>query len=599
MNKIGNVISSSPELIRIQMEGKDTLEKHKTQLQVGSFLKIEDGNHNYAVATIKNLTGQYNEKEDGPNWIFIIEASPIGVLTNENDLLIFSRGTQVLPVPTELVYTFEDNDLKSIFSEGGGDFNFRIGSLSNNQKIPFYIDGDKFFSKHIGVVGSTGSGKSCAVASLIQNIVGISESKNIFKGSIKNSHVLIFDIHSEYSSAFTMEREEEFSLNVLTVDNLCLPYWLMNSEEIESLFIESNEQNSHNQVSQLKRAVILNKEKFNPKVENITYDSPVYFSINEVYNYICNKNDLTVYEKDSKLYLATFDFDEEYKEDLLFSKINFEKATGNAKHKIFDEKVSKYGGFTGDFERFISRFETKLHDRRLKFLLSPELPPLKEIRSKDFETILKQFLGYNNKANISIVDLSGIPFEVLSLTVSLISRLMFDFAFHYSKMMHSKNKTNDIPFLIVCEEAHNYIPKDNAFEFKASRKSIERIAKEGRKYGLSLMVVSQRPSEVSDTIFSQCNNFLSLRLTNKNDQGYIKALLPDGANGLVDLLPSLGQGEAFIVGDAILMPSLVKLPRPSPEPSSASIKVYKEWNSVWKEAEFNKLVERWGKNSDN
>ncbi|HDM8406165.1 TPA: ATP-binding protein, partial [Yersinia enterocolitica] len=163
----------------------------------------------------------------------------------------------------------------------------------------------------------------------------------------------------------------------------------------------------------------------------------------------------------------------------------------------------------------------------------------------------------------------------------------------------SKNKTNDIPFLIVCEEAHNYIPKDNSFEFKASRKSIERIAKEGRKYGLSLMVVSQRPSEVSDTIFSQCNNFLSLRLTNKNDQGYIKALLPDGANGLVDLLPSLGQGEAFIVGDAILMPSLVKLPRPSPEPSSASIKVYKEWNSVWKEAEFNKLVERWGKNSDN
>jgi DNA helicase HerA-like ATPase len=595
MNSIGHVLSSSPELVRIQVEGKKVLEENKEKLQVGSFLKITDGNTNHAVATIRNLTGQYIEKGEGFDWAFIIEASPVGVLSIVDGELKFSRGTQVLPVPTEEAFTFEENDLNTIFAANSKNFNFNIGTLSSNSKIPFFIDGDKFFSKHIGVVGSTGSGKSCAVASLIQNAVGINSGKNKNKDEIKNAHIIIFDIHSEYKSSFTIEQSELFNLNLLNVDNLCLPYWLMNSEELESLLIESNEMNSHNQVSQLKRAVILNKERHNPKVKDITYDTPVYFDIKEVYNYIYNKNNLTIYEKDSKTYLASLTKRVEYDEQLLWEKIEFERSTANSKHKDFDEKVQKYGGFTGEFERFVSRFETKLHDKRLRFLLSPELPDNKDVKTDDFEKILQQFLGYANKANISIVDLSGIPFEVLSLTVSLVSRLMFDFSFHYSKLMQKVGKKNEIPFLIVCEEAHNYIPKDSSSDFKASRKSIERIAKEGRKYGLSLMVVSQRPSEVSDTIFSQCNNFVSLRLTNKNDQGYIKSLLPDGANGLIDLLPSLGQGEAFIVGDSVLMPSLVKLPIPIPEPSSASINVYQEWKSPWKNVEFDKLTNRWRK----
>jgi DNA helicase HerA-like ATPase len=262
---------------------------------------------------------------------------------------------------------------------------------------------------------------------------------------------------------------------------------------------------------------------------------------------------------------------------------------------VLDAKVSKDGGFIGDFDWFISRLETKLNDTRLTFLLNPLTENNEIYKTKDFEEILRQFLGYIEKSNVSIVDLSGVPFEVLSLTVSLISRLIFDFAFHYSKLKHKLDETNDIPFMIVCEEAHNYIPRIGGAEYKASKKSIERIAKEGRKYGLSLMVVSQRPSEVSDTIFSQCNNFLALRLTNRVDQSYIKALLPDSSSGLIDLLPSLNQGEAFIVGDAVLMPSLVQLPKPSPEPKSASVSVYTEWSSAWKDVAFDKVVERWRK----
>ncbi|WP_444888840.1 ATP-binding protein [Microbulbifer sp. JMSA008] len=592
MSKVGHVLSSSSDKISVRVGDLKTLEENKVNLQVGKFLKIEDGNHNYAVAIINNLTAQNAEKDGAVEWSFVIEASPIGALINNDGILEFKRGIQVLPVPTEIAHTFGTEDLSIIFS-GEGDFGFEVGSLSGNPTVPFCINGDRFFGKHIGVVGSTGSGKSCVVSSLIQNAVGIVDAKNSNMDNQKNSHVIIFDVHSEYSSAFTVDDSEKFSLNKLDVDNIRLPYWLMNAEELESVFIESNEKNSHNQVSQFKQAVILNKEKHNPGLDKVTYDSPVFFSIEEVYNYICNKNNLTVYEKNSQKYFATLDEEIEFNEERLWQKIDFVSSTGNAKHKVLEAKVSKDGGFNGEFDRFISRLETKLNDKRLTFLLKPIKGDGTAFKTKDFGVIIKQFLGYIDKSNVTVVDLSGIPFEVLSITVSLISRLMFDFAFHYSKIRHAENQTNDIPFLVICEEAHNYIPKSGGTEFKASKKSIERIAKEGRKYGLSLMVVSQRPSEVSETIFSQCNNFIAMRLTNRVDQNYIKALLPDSSNSLIDLLPSLNQGEAFIVGDAVIIPSLVQLPKPNPEPKSASINTYKEWAESWKEITFDKIVERW------
>ncbi len=594
MSKVGHVMSSSPDKVSIGIGDLKTLEENKTDLQVGKFLKIEDGNHNYAVAIINNLTAQKSEKDGELQWSFVIEASPIGALINNGDTLEFKRGTQVLPVSTEVAQTFGTEDLSIIFSSGSA-FGFEIGTLSGNPNVPFCINGDRFFGKHIGVVGSTGSGKSCAVSSLIQNAVGIANGKNSNREIQKNSHVIIFDIHSEYSSAFTVDDDDNFRLNKLDVDNINLPYWLMNAEELESIFIESNEQNSHNQLSQFKQAVILNKEKHNPNLDNVTYDSPVFFSINEVYNYIFNKNNLTVYEKNSVKYFATLDDEIEFDENCLWEKINFVSSTGNSKHDVFKEKVSKDGGFNGEFDRFISRLETKLNDKRLAFLLKPVKSDGETFKTDDFSEVIKQFLGYIDKSNITVVDLSGIPFEVLSITVSLISRLMFDFAFHYSKIRHAEGKTNDVPFLIVCEEAHNYIPKIGGAEFKASKKSIERIAKEGRKYGLSLMVVSQRPSEVSETIFSQCNNFIAMRLTNRVDQNYIKALLPDSSSSLIDLLPSLNQGEAFVVGDSVIIPSLVQLPKPNPEPKSASIDTYKEWAESWKDITFDKIVERWRK----
>lgn len=590
MIEIGKVLESSPNSILVEIKDEKIFETQKKDLQIGKYIEISDGNLNKVISIIQNIKSSVSN--DPTNSLkFVLSTQPVGYIEDSK----FTRGASLIPSPTEPVYVIEQGSLDIIFNSNE-DFNFPFGKLIQN-KIEFKIDGNKFFSKHIALVGSTGSGKSCTVSKILQDVVGISNNKNLNISSQKNSHVIIFDIHSEYKSAFDLHSDEKFTLNVLDVDSLKLPYWLMNSAELETLFIEGNENNHHNQVSQFKKAVILNKERHNPLLKDkVNYDTPVYFDIEEVFNYINNTNNLTVFNKGGKTYFALLgDSENEYNFDLLWDALEFEESTGNGKHDTKGYKIAKFGGFNGEFDRFVSRFETKIRDKRLKFIMKPETEESTYYKTEDFEIILKQFLGYIDKSNITIIDLSGIPFEVLSICVSLISRLVFDFAFHYSKLKHKIDDQNDIPFMIVCEEAHNYIPRTGGAEFDASKKSIERIAKEGRKYGLSLMVVSQRPSEVSETIFSQCNNFIALRLTNTNDQNYVKALMPDNSNAVADILPNLGQGECLIVGDAVLIPSVVKLDMPNPEPKSQSIKFIDEWNNDWKDAEFENVIKRWKK----
>lgn len=587
--EIGTVLESSPSIIQVGIKDEKIFEENKKELQIGKYVEISDGNLNKVISLIQNIKSTVSNDS---SLKFILSTQPIGYIEDGK----FTRGASLIPSPTEPVSVIEKSSLDLIFNSNK-EFNFPFGKLVQN-KIDFKIDANKFFSKHIALVGSTGSGKSCTVAKILQDVAGISNSKNINNTQQKNAHIIIFDIHSEYKSAFNLDKTENFTLNALDVETLKLPYWLMSSAELESLFIEGNEMNHHNQVSQFKKAVILNKERHNPILKDkVTYDTPVYFSIQEVFNYISNINNLTVYSEGGKTYFATLPVSSriEFDNDKLWTLMIFEESTGNSKHDVIGVKVSKSGGFNGEFDRFVSRLETKLSDKRLKFIMNPKNPKGVDFKTDDFEELLKQFLGYIDKANITIIDLSGIPFEVLSITVSLISRLVFDFAFHYSKLKHKDDKLNDIPFMIVCEEAHNYIPKSGGAEYNASKKSIERIAKEGRKYGLSLMVVSQRPSEVSETIFSQCNNFISLRLTNVNDQNYVKALMPDNSNAIADILPNLGQGECLIVGDAALIPSTVKLDKPNPEPKSQSINFQDEWQTDWKDIEFGDVIKRWKK----
>ncbi len=585
-NSIGQVYSSELNLIIVRVEDLAKIEQVKDSLGIGSLLKIKNGNLDNIIAIIQNV--KMVDVTDSQTCKLDLYCQPIGSLSDNT----FERGVKKIPMPCEEAYLVDTELLKTIF-EDNEEFDFVAGKLVQNPEIKAMLNGNNLFSKHIAVVGSTGSGKSCVVAKLLQEAIGIENAVNKNKAQQKNSHIIIFDIHSEYTSAFKLVEDESFSLNILDVDKLKLPYWLMNSEELEDLFIESNENNSHNQVSQFKQAVILNKKKYNGEnFDDINYDSPLYFSMEEVYNYISNMNKEVIGKTAEdgnrpKLRNGTLI---DNREDYYFAEIQefVETSTATA------TKASN-GPFNGEFNRFCSRLETKLSDDRLSFLLKSKNDISEDFTSNDFEQIIKQFIGYINKSNITVVDLSGIPFEVLSITVSLISRLIFDFCFHYSKIKHTEELLNDIPTMIVCEEGHNYIPKSNEAQYKSSKKSIERIAKEGRKYGLSLMVVSQRPSEVSETIMAQCNNFVALRLTNSNDQSYIENLLPDSVGSICDVLPILKPGEALIVGDAALMPTIVQLDMPKPRPKSETVDFLKEWKENWKEVAFNDVIQRWRK----
>lgn len=588
---IGHVLESSALSITVRMEFEQ-FEKNKDNLRIGKYLKISVGNHDFIIATIKEIKAVVDNT--GEKDKYLVVAEPIGTVDSEG----FHAGNTLLPSPTEPVSIAEQDILNKIFYDDKR-YTFPMGKLVQNKEVDLKIDGNTFFGKHIGIVGSTGSGKSCTVAKILQEAVGISNGENIYASEQKNAHIIIFDIHSEYKAAFDLDENQKFSLNYLDVEKLKLPYWLMNSEELESIFIESNEANSHNQISQFRRAVILNKEKHNPTLTRVTYDTPVYFSIDEVYNYISNMNDEVISKIADQEQLPKI-IDENGHQVEIHDRIQyFEKKYKFIPTSTAAASKASNGPFNGEFNRFLSRLENKINDRRLGFLMKPQKEDGAEYTSNDFEEILKQFLGYLNKANISIIDLSGVPFEVLSITVSLISRIIFDFCFHFSKLKHEKNKVNDVPFMIVCEEAHNYVPKNGNADYASSRKSIERIAKEGRKYGISLMVVSQRPSEVSDTIFAQCNNFIALRLTNTADQLYIKNLLPNNTNAIADVLPTLQPGQCLIVGDATPIPAIIQLERPNPEPQSKNVNVYDTWCERWKAIDeeepitIKNVLERW------
>lgn len=593
---IGFVTESSPSAIRVEINDATEFEKNKSRLGIGQYLLIASGNNSYLLSTITAVRASQADKAarvsetsgvnaDEIEFRFQIDAQPIGSLATDGE---FSRGSHSLPVPTEPAFVAPAGTLEGIFTTQI-ESPFTLGSLSIAPEIELKVDGDRLFSKHVAVVGSTGAGKSCAVAKILQTAVGINDGANIHKDEQKNAHVVIFDIHSEYAAAFEFTKDECFTLNLLDVGNLLLPYWLMNAQELEEIFIESNEANSHNQVSQFRNAVVRNKKRHNPNVANVSFDTPIYFSIDEVVTYLENMNIEVIGKQEGeglpKLADGTLVAE---RDDVYFGAIQSFAVSSTAK----DKKASN-GPFNGEFDRFILRLKTKLQDPRLRFLFYPKKKDGSALDTADFTDVVRQFIGYVTKSNVSIVDLSGIPFEVLSIVVSLISRMIFDFGFHYSKCMHMSGKVSDVPIMLVCEEAHNYVPRSGGAQYDSSRKSIERIAKEGRKYGVTLMVVSQRPSEVSETIFSQCSNFISLRLTNSADQGYIRSLLPDLTSAVGDLLPNLGQGEFLTVGDAPLMPTVGRFSMPSPEPHSRSVKYLQEWNSPWKEIGFDEVIDRW------
>lgn len=539
------VIAVFPDRVRISVDSIEDFAIAEENLRVGSYLRIADNDNAVMIAVIENFTIEVaNTPEGDPKRKYILEANPLGIIRDGK----FERGGDTIAIPPKNVEPAKMEEIQQIFEESlPVEKKFSFAKLATNDSIVVPVDGDKFFNKHIAIVGSTGSGKSHTVAKIIQNAVKGKQGE--YEG-LNNSHIVIFDIHSEYKAAFPDAR-------FIDITNLKLPYWLLNSDELQELFIDT-EANDHNQRNVFKEAVVKSKKDHfdgdEARKEKIHFDSPLKFEIREVLSAAKSKNEEMVQGK-----------------------------TG-----------LKQGSLFGQLSNFVSRFENKLADRRLDFLLGDTA------RDTTFEEVLKTLIGYGeDKTNVTILDLSGVPFDVLSITVSLISRVLFEYGYYYKRLRISENgnenEINDVPLLLVYEEAHKYVPNDDAAKYRASRESIERIAKEGRKYGVTLMLASQRPSEISETIFSQCNNFLALRLTNPADQNYVKRLLPDTMGNLVDRMPTLRAGESLLIGDAVVLPSVVKIDMCDPTPASIDIPYWKLWQEEWHELNIDKIKETWGR----
>lgn len=551
-NLNAQVVAVFPDKVRIVVDKLEDFKIAEESLRVGSYVRIADNENAVLIAIIENF--QIVARDDGTRH-HIIEAFPLGVLRDEK----FERGGDSLAIPPKNVEPATIEDIRRIYSDSVTEAqSFCFSSLASNPEVRVPVNGNKFFNKHIAIVGSTGSGKSHTLATIVQKAV--SEKAGDF--TINNSHVIVFDIHSEYRSAFP-------NANFIDVSSLVLPYWMLNAEELEEFFIDT-EANDHNQRNIFKEAVLQDRRaKFTGSsgdAQRIHLDSPLPFDIQEVLKYAIAKN--TERLETGEVYAAS----------------NKEKA-GQSKFEN--------GSLHSKLTNFINRLESKINDSRLEFFLG------ERSKSITFEQTLETLLGYTaaNKSNVTIIDLSGVPFEVLSITVSLISRLIFEYGYIYKRLRCVKDPkekiNNDVPILLVYEEAHKYVPNSELSKYRASKTSIERIAKEGRKYGVTLLLASQRPSEISETIFSQCSNFIAMRLTNPVDQGYVKKLLPDSLGTLIDKMTSLRQGEALLVGESIVLPSIVQIDQCDPAPSSNDIPYWELWKEEWKEMDIEKIKAEW------
>jgi DNA helicase HerA-like ATPase len=580
---IAKVIAVGPDAIEVEVSSTEAYQARDVQLEIGSYVQISDDNDSCLVAIVQSFrvkdTLTRKEDDEVSPIKFVLSLQPVGRLENG----VFKRGGKQITIPPRRVEIASKSLLEEIYSAVEPDKRFSFGQLVQDENISVHLDGDKFFGKHIGVVGSTGSGKSSTVAAILQE--GIRPStEQTGAGKLNNSHVIIFDLHGEYHSAFPDAR-------AIGVDDLKLPYWMMNSEELEEMFIESNEQNSHNQVSQFRNAVIENKKKYaGASGAKISYDSPIYFSLEEVINYLTHLNTEVIGKTANDGNLPKFKDDGTLVADRSLHYFNAPRAF--VEQSTSTANKASNGPFNGEFNRFLMRLEGRRNDQRLDFLLAPRNSKGDEYKTDSLNELLAQFMGYGKTAsNVTILDLSGIPFEVLSVVVSLITRLIFTFNFHFKK--HRTRGEQELPYLLVYEEAHNYIPQSEGAKYGTVKRAIERIAKEGRKYGISLMIVSQRPSEISETVFSQCNNFVAMRLTNPADQRYVKRLLPDNLGAITDALPSLERQEAIIIGDSVTVPSIVKVNSITNLPDSHDINFRTEWKQDWLDVAIPDVIEKW------
>ena len=565
---LGTVIAVDTATVVIRVEDIDKLRR----MQVNRLIMLQSsraGEH--LIGVIQKIVRSVREarsvveieptEDDSPTEENVVRVALIGTHIDrkgsERDL--FRRTLETVPEIDANCFAIEGDSLtafmrviSAVANEGQ---RLTLGSYTLDENAMAYLNGNKFFQRHAIVVGSTGSGKSWTTARILEQVA-----------DLPNANALVFDLHGEYTPLsakgirhFRIAGPGDLDKGTGLGDGVIyLPFWLLGYEAMISMFVDRSDQNAPNQAMLMSRAVteakrtFLKDGKHQDVLDNFTIDSPIPFDLDTV---------------------AT---------DL--NQLNSEMVSGS--------RGAKQGPYFDKLSRLIARFENKKTDRRLGFLFRGG----SETGRFDWlETLCSTLVGGNqdqsDKAGgVKILDFSEVPSDVLPVIVSLVARLAFSL-----QQWTTPGKRH--PVALFCDEAHLYIPErargDAANEISIS--IFERVAKEVRKYGVGLVVISQRPSEVNRTVLSQCNNLIAMRLTNAEDQGVVRRLLPDSLGGFSDLLPILDTGEGLVVGDASLLPSRIRIAEPTNHPNSGTVDFWDEWSKEEPVGAISAAVSGWRK----
>jgi DNA helicase HerA-like ATPase len=492
--------------------------------QFGSIIRIHYGRTLiYGYVSRLRMKSEYQQEKglvvDSNPTARVVEADLFGegewVQQGDDWKLRFERGISTFPLPQQKVYLTPKAELKYVFGEGGSAA-IEIGEHVGSGGTPAYADMNELLGKHTALLGSTGAGKSGAVAAILHSILERGKNMKYLKW---NPRIIILDPHNEYGNAFPKHKR-------LSTDEgtLKLPYWLFTLQETVSLIIGKTEFVATTQSNIVKGSLLAARQNGADKLQldrnAITVDSPVPYSLKDLINLIEANKPPQASKQDSH-------------------------------------------------NSILQKLEVLRNDSRLKFMMEEW-----DEKSDEFADVVSQFVGKDNP--LCIVDLSGIPNEVAGIASASIARTLF-----LAKIWQTAEEREKSPILFVCEEAHRYVPNSGEVQYEAAQDAVRRLAKEGRKYGIGLMLISQRPSEVEATVLSQCNSWIVLRVTNEKDREHVRSILPDSLAGLTKVLSGLRRREAIFVGQATLLPSriMIKYLEKEKLPRSHDIDFDKGWQN--------------------
>lgn len=544
--------------------------------QIGSFVRIPLGYANlYGIVTqigsaaipesLREAIAKDYDHLKNTRWINI-------VLAGEQVGKRFERGVTQYPTTGDKVHLVTINDLDIIYGGYEDANSITVGNISVSESLDAKIDLDKLISRHCAIVGSTGSGKSNSVSVLLQSIAN---------REFPSSRILVVDPHGEYNDALS-KYSKVIEVNSKKEENkLQIPFWALPFNELMKIFSGNlTDQNREYIREKVVEAKIESAEKHKIEVtkESITADSPIPFSI-------------------KRLWFELIDFEKRTFTDAARTALSVLTTVGDAERLVSNEYTPAGMGNSAPFLNqkakgllsFLDSMRNKLNDGSYSFLFSPGklTPELDGKIDEDLDSMFFKWLG--NELPITILDLSGIPSEIMSSISGTLLKIIYDGLFWgVNTKVGGKNQ----PLLIVLEEAHSYL---KAGEHSISSRTVQMIAKEGRKYGVGLLLVTQRPSELDETVLSQCGTMVALRMNNSKDRGHIRSAVQDELQSMVDLLPSLRTGEALISGEAVKIPSRVKFFKIANAPKSSDPKASEKWLEAIDDAqnEYKKLLKSW------